>query len=96
MSRDERRHLVSSESKMSIVRQCEVLEIHRSGIYFKPKQESVLNLKLMRLIDEKFMDCPFYGVPRMTTWLREDMGYRINHKRIHRLYKKMGLQTIFP
>lgn len=96
MSTNERRHLVSSDLKLSIVQQCKVLEIHRSGIYFKPKQESVLNLRLMRLIDEKFMDCPFYGVPRMTTWLREDMGYVINHKRIARLYQKMGIQTIFP
>ena len=97
MSLDKKRHLVHRESSpLSIVRQCEILEIHRSGIYFKPKHESVLNLHLMRLIDEKFLDCPFYGVPRMTTWLREDMGYFINPKRIERLYKLMGLQTIYP
>lgn len=97
MSLDQRRHLVHREnSSLSIVRQCEVLEIHRSGIYFKPRGEKTLNLQLMRLIDEKFMDCPFYGVPRMTTWLREDMGYRVNEKRIARLYRIMGLQTIFP
>ena len=50
----------------------------------------------MRLIDEKFSDCPFYGVPRMTTWLNKDMGYAVNHKHIERLYTVMGLQTIFP
>ena len=97
MSLDQKRHLVLKEnSPLSIVRKCELLEIHRSGIYFKPKQENALNLHLMRLIDEKFMDCPFYGVPRMTTWLRKDMGHRVNPKRIERLYKLMGLQTIFP
>ncbi len=97
MSLDKKRHLVHREnSPLSIVKQCELLEIHRSGIYFKPKLESLLNLRLMRLIDEKFIDCPFYGVPRMTTWLNEDMGYAVNHKRIERLYKVMGLQTIFP
>lgn len=97
MSLDKRRHLVQREnSSLSVVRQCEILEIHRSGIYFKPRGEKLLNLKLMRLIDEKFMDCPFYGVPRMTTWLRKDMGYIINEKRIERLYRLMGLQTIFP
>ena len=97
MSLDQKRHLVSRENtQMSIVKQCELLEIHRSGIYFKPKLESALNLRLMRLMDEKFIDCPFYGVPRMTTWLKEDMGYIINHKRIERLYRVMGLQTIFP
>lgn len=97
MSLDRKRHMVSKEhTQLSIVRQCEVLEIHRSGIYFKPRPESGYNLHLMRLIDEKFLDCPFYGVPRMTTWLREDMGHRVNPKRIERLYKLMGLQTIFP
>jgi putative transposase len=97
MSLDKKRHLVHREnSPLSIVKQCELLEIHRSGIYFKPKLESLLNLRLMRLIDEKFIDCPFYGVPRMTTWLNEDMGYAVNHKRIERLYKVMGIQTIFP
>lgn len=97
MSLDRKRHLVQREnSPLSVVRQCEILEIHRSGIYFKPKMESILNLRLMRLIDEKFMDCPFYGVPRMTTWLREDKGYIVNEKRIARLYQLMGLQTIFP
>lgn len=97
MSLDKKRHLVQREnSPLSVVRQCEILEIHRSGIYFKPKMESMLNLHLMRLIDEKFMDCPFYGVPRMTTWLRNDMSYMVNEKRIARLYRLMGLQTIFP
>ena len=97
MSLDQKRHLVHREnSRLSIVKQCDLLEIHRSGIYFKRKFESLLNLRLMRLIDEKFIDCPFYGVPRMTTWLKEDMRYDVNHKRIERLYKVMGLQNIFP
>ena len=97
MSLDRKRQLVERKnSHLSVVRQCEILDIHRSGIYFKPRGEKLLNLKLMRLIDEKFMDCPFYGVPRMTTWLRKDMGYLINEKRIERLYRLMGLQTIFP
>ena len=97
MSLDQKRHLIRRENTaLSIVKQCDLLDIHRSGIYFKPKAESSLNLNLMRLIDEKFIDCPFYGVPRMTTWLKEDKGYSINHKRIERLYKTMGLQTIFP
>ena len=97
MSLERKRNLVHTDhSSISIVQQCEVLGIHRSGIYFKPRPEKSLNLHLMRLIDEKFMECPFYGVPRMTTWLREDMGHRVNEKRIARLYRIMGLQTIYP
>ena len=86
MSLDKKRHLVHREnSPLSIVKQCELLEIHRSGIYFKPKLKSLLNLSLMRLIDEKFIDCSFYGDPRMTTWLNQDIGYAVNHKSIERL-----------
>ena len=53
MSLDQKRHLVHRESsRLSIIKQCDLLEIHRSGIYFKRKFESLLNLRLMRLIDE--------------------------------------------
>jgi putative transposase len=58
--------------------------------------ESKLNLELMRLIDEEYLLHPWLGVPRMTTWLREDKGYKINPKRIERLYKLMGLSATGP
>ena len=68
MSLDQKRHLVHREnSRLSIVKQYGLLEIHRPEIYFKRKFESLLNLRLLRLIDEKFIDYPFYGVPQMTT-----------------------------
>lgn len=50
---------------------------------------------LLRLIDEQYTQTPFYGVPRMTAWLRRQ-GYRINHKRIRRLMRTMGLEAIYP
>jgi len=57
MSFDQKQHLSHREnSRFSIVKQCDLLEIHRFGIYFKRKFESLLNLRLMRLIDEKFID----------------------------------------
>lgn len=52
--------------------------------------------KAMRLIDEKYLLHPWLGVPRMTTWLRKDKGYRINPKRIERLYGLMGLSALGP
>lgn len=97
MSRSERRFHASVDCKsLSITKRCKLLEIHRSGIYFKPKQESALNMQLMNAIDRKFLDCPFYGVRRMTTFLNKDLGYKVNRKRVGRLYKKMGLETIYP
>jgi putative transposase len=50
----------------------------------------------MRLIDEQYLKRPFYGVPRMYDWLTLDMGYKINYKRVERLYKLMGLTAVGP
>lgn len=84
-------------SKLSVIRQCKLLELHRSGIYYKPKQESILNLELMRLMDAHYTEHPFKGAPGMHTWLTMDKGYKVNHKRIERLYYNvMGLQAIMP
>jgi putative transposase len=49
----------------------------------------------MRLIDEQYLQTPFYGWPRMTVALQRQ-GYAINHKRVRRLMQKMGLQAIYP
>ena len=49
----------------------------------------------MRLLDEQYTLTPFYGVPRMTAWLRSQ-GYGVNPKRVARLMRKMGLAAIYP
>src|SRR5690554_4687452 len=98
MSQDKQqrqRHIDKAEM-LSIVRQCELLEVSRSSFYYKPLGESELNLELMRLIDEEYLLHPWLGVPRMTTWLRKDKGYKINPKRIERLYRLMGLSATGP
>lgn len=84
-------------SKLSIVKQCELLGLHRSGHYYHPTGESALNLELMRLIDEHYMNHPYKGARRMHVWLTKDQGYQVNHKRIDRLYYDvMGLRAVMP
>lgn len=95
-SKKERRELIKKESKLSVVRQCELLEIHRSGVYYGPKGETELNLELMRIIDEKNLLHPWLGVPRITTWLQKDKGYAVNKKRVERLFRLMGLSATGP
>ena len=90
-----RQKVVRSHPRLSLKQQCKILEIHRSGLYYKPKGESPLNLKLMEAIDKQFLEHPYYGVERMTDYLKLDLGYRVNIKRIRRLYKIMCLQTIY-
>lgn len=82
-------------SSPSVRRQCELLSVHRSGLYYRPRPESSLNLEIMRLIDEHFLQHPDKGTRRMRQWLA-DQGYPVSRDRIRRLYRKMGLGTIYP
>jgi putative transposase len=92
----QRRKLVGADGDgPSIVRQCDLLGLSRSGWYYEPAPESPTNLALMALIDRQYITTPFYGVPRMTHWLREE-GHKVNHKRVERLMRIMGLQAIYP
>lgn len=93
---ERRSNVDQCHTDLSITRQCEVLQIHRSGLYYKPVGESDFNLQLMRMIDEQHMLRPWYGVPRMTDWLRLDNGLKVNHKRIERLYRLLCIQAIGP
>ena len=93
---EKRQQVVKSHPRLSLDEQCNLLTIHRSGIYYKPQGESALNLQLMKIIDEYFMEHPYFAVERMTDYLRFDKGFKINKKRIRRLYRLMGIQTIYP
>jgi putative transposase len=81
--------------ELSIRRQCELLGLDRSSFYYEPVGESAENLRLMRLLDEQYTATPFYGIRRMTAWLRSQ-GYGVNHKRVGRLLRQMGLAAIYP
>jgi putative transposase len=81
--------------ELSIVRQCELLILARSSYYYQGASESEENLHLMRLLDEQYTRAPFYGIGRMTAWLRSQ-GYGVNHKRIERLMHVMGIEAIYP
>lgn len=55
----------------------------------------IKTLNLMRLIDEKYLSCPFYGTRRMRKYLRDE-GHNVNRKRIQRLMRLMGIEAIYP
>jgi putative transposase len=71
------------------------LGLARSTVYYEPMPQSEESLHLMRLLDEQYTQTPFYGVRRMTAWLREE-GYVVNPKRVRRVLRKMGLWAIYP
>jgi len=80
---------------ISISRQCNLLGIYRSSYYYCPQKDESYNLMLMDLIDKQYTRTPFYGVARMTAWLRRE-GHRVNPKRVRRLMRLMGLEAIYP
>jgi putative transposase len=93
---DAKRSLIEpGHESLSLARQCELIGLARSSLYYQPRGESEENLLLMRLIDEQYTRTPFYGIRRMTAWLK-GQGYQVNHKRVARLMETMGLEAIYP
>lgn len=80
---------------LSIRRQCELVGLNRSSYYYQPAVESEENLALMRRIDEHYLEAPEYGYRTMTTLLKRE-GYAVNHKRVLRLMRLMGIQAVYP
>ena len=80
---------------MSVRRQCELLGLSRSSLYYEPGGEAAEDLRLMRKIDEQYTARPFYGSRRMTIRLNEQ-GEEVNRKRVQRLMRVMGLEAIYP
>jgi len=95
MSVERRRQIIEpGHPTLSVVRQCELVSISRSGFYYQPAGETPLNLELMRLIDAQFLETPWYGSRQMASHLRR-AGYEVGRKRIRRLMAKMGLVPIY-
>jgi putative transposase len=81
--------------ELSVRRQCELLGLSRSSLYYEPVPETADNLRLMRLIDAEYTAHPFLGSRRMTRWLMEQRE-AVNRKRVQRLMRLMGLEAIYP
>jgi len=95
MSVERRRQMIELEHpRLSIVRQCELVSISRSGFYHCPAGETLLNLELMRLVDAQFLETPWYGSRQMARQLRRE-GHVVGRKRVRRLMARMGLTPIY-
>lgn len=85
----------SDHSGLSIRRQCELINLSRSGYYREEAGESEENLTLMRLIDEEYTKHPFYGTRKMVKYLSQ-CEHKVNRKHVQRLMRLMGLASIAP
>lgn len=84
-----------SHAQLSLVRQCDLLGVSRSGLYYRPKPENEANIALMRLIDAIYTAHPFMGSRQITRELRRQ-GHPVNRKRVRRLMGLMGLAAVAP
>jgi putative transposase len=95
MSRAVRLDLIDLQHpKLPVVRQCRLLNLARSTVYYQPAPAGEADLTLMRLIDEQYLRTPYYGTRRMVEWLRRQ-GHIVNRKRVQRLMRLMGIEAIY-
>jgi len=93
---NERRSLIEpSNPHFSTRKQSEMLCLHRSGLYYKPTKVNIEDLRLMRAIDEEYLQRPYYGRRRMTLAMRA-RGFCVGPKKVRSVMRKMGLEEIYP
>jgi len=78
---------------LSVTRQCRLLNINCSVLYYQSKGISGEDLTLIKLIDRQYLVTPFYGARKIVAWLK-DQNYTVIWKRVRRLMQLMGLKAI--
>ena len=87
--------IINPQARVSIRRQCELLGVNRSNVYYQPVPEDPEDLELMRLMDEEFLGHPNKGVLSMVDFIKT-LGILVGPKRVRRLLRKMGIMAIYP
>ncbi len=90
-----RRGLIGPDEQTSVRQQCELLGVNRSSVYYVPVEPDAEELELMRRIDELHLEFPFYGSRSIARALRAK-DERVNRKRVQRLMRLMGLESVAP
>jgi putative transposase len=86
--------MIDKEDSLPVTRQCEILELSRSGIYYNPSPISAKDVELMRQIDEIHLMYPFYGSRNIRNELW-GKGYDIGRDRVRRLMRRMGIEALY-
>ena len=95
MCSNRRSLLEPKHEHLSIRRQCEILDINRSNVYYAKKEPSRAKLELIRLVDEIYTEYPFFGTRQMSSYLRTN-GHAVSREQIRSIYSKLGLHAICP
>jgi len=86
--------MIEHQHPLSLISQRDLLGLHRSGLYYRPVAVTNEDLVLMGLLDKQYLKPPFYGYRKMTKFL-QGQGYQVNHKRVRRLMRLMGIEAIY-
>ena len=84
-----------ADKKRSVSKQCQILKINRSTVYYRKRSVKPLDLEQMKRIDQQYLKTPSWGSRSMRNHLRR-LGYKVNRKRVQRLIRLMGLEGIYP
>lgn len=90
----ERKTLIARDSAMTILRQCELLDLCRSSLYYRPKPVSPADLALMRRLDEFHLAYPFLGARKLARMLQRE-GTAVGRRHVGTLMKLMGIEAIY-
>jgi len=95
MSREQRVALVERKHRrLSMARQCRLLGLTRSTVYYHNRPTPEADLALMAAMDKQYLRTPFFGSRRMQAWLQAQ-DQRVNRKRVRRLMHLMGLEALY-
>jgi putative transposase len=95
MSPSERRDMIRKENtNLSLMRQCKLLKISRSSIYYTPVGFDQATIDLMHEVDRIFTKYPFFGSRQIAAYLPQS-GFAAGRHRVRRLMNIMGLQAIY-
>lgn len=83
-----------STHELSQRRQCTLLQLSRSTLYYQPKGESAENLRFMEIIDKQFLETPWYGSRQMARHMKRK-GHKCGRHRVRRLMRLMRLVPIY-
>jgi putative transposase len=87
--------MIDRTQSLPVTRQCQLLSLNRSSVYYQPIGVTDEDLRLMRLIDEVHLKRPFYGSRRIRDNL-QDLGNSVNRKKVQRLMRLMGITALYP
>jgi len=86
--------MITREYALPLTRQCKILSLPRSNLYYQPVKMSEYDLNMMSLIDEIHLRYPFFGSRRISDELL-DNGFHASRSRVSNLMKKMGIEALY-